>query len=114
MKSKEDTGPDYLSFKDRLMEQGFTRAQEGSLKLRLLLLESFLADTEQPRGAAARLNNTLNSAPGTLTISDLSCPFVSQNDIYALFSICLGIFMESQGQCGRVLAMDETHKVSEH
>jgi hypothetical protein len=114
MEFKENTGLDYLSFQDRLKEQGFTRVQEGALQLRLSSLESFLADTAQPRDAAASLNNTFNSVQGTLTIVDLSCPFVNQNDACALFSICLGIFMESRGQFGRLLAMDEAHKVSDH
>jgi hypothetical protein len=107
MESKDDVGLDYLNFKDRLREQGFNRMQEGLLKLRSSLLESFLAGTEQLRGAAALLNNMFNSAQGTLTIVNLSGSFVNQNDACALFSICPAIFVESRDQCGRVIAMDE-------
>ena len=33
---------------------------------------------------------------GTLTIVDLSCPFVNENDACSLFTMCLSLFMENQ------------------
>ena len=104
-------GLDYLEFKRRLSSQGFTRFQEGPLGLRLSLLESFLAHNNQSEQGAARLSQMFSAAPGTLTIVDLSCPFVSEQDVCALFTICLSIFMENR-DCGRIIAMDEAHKVS--
>lgn len=50
--------------------------------------------------------------PGTLTIVDLSCPFVDENAACALFTICLELFLEDRNSAGRVVALDEAHKVS--
>lgn len=101
---------DYLQFKDRLEAQGFSNRQNGPLSLRLSLLESFLAHREQTESSQSRLSNMFNSAQATVTIVDLSCPFVNENDACALFSICLSIFMENRGDCGRIVALDEAHK----
>ena len=49
--------------------------------------------------------------PGSLTIVDLSCPFVNEGDACALFNICLGLFLDQRGDSGRILALDEAHKV---
>ena len=107
-------GVDYREFKSRLDAAAFTRDQNGPLKLRLQLLESFL-DPKTNRDHAVSSNpssNTWNFEPGSLTIVDLSDPFVNENDACALFSICLSLFMESRGQGGRIVALDEAHKVS--
>jgi hypothetical protein len=111
MENKGSGGLDYLEFKRRLDNQGFFKSQVKPLKMRLDLLESFLAHPRQPNEAAARLKAMYESAEGTLTIVDLSCPFVNGSEACALFSICLSIFMENRGQCGRVVALDEAHKV---
>ena len=49
--------------------------------------------------------------PGSLTIVDLSCPFVDYSAACALFDIALALFLESRGNVGRVVALDEAHKV---
>ena len=104
-------GLNYLDFKTRLMGQGFTPMQKAPLGMRLALLESFLAHNQQSGEATARLNQLFDSAQGTLTIVDLSCPFVNEHDACALFTICLSIFMENRGDCARLIALDEAHKV---
>ena len=48
---------------------------------------------------------------GTMTIVDLSCPCVTAESACALFNICLGIFMGHEEDIGRVIALDEAHKV---
>ena len=50
--------------------------------------------------------------PGSLTIIDLSCPFVDESAACALFTICLELFLENRGDVGRVIALDEAHKVN--
>lgn len=52
-------------------------------------------------------------APGSLTIVDLSCPFVDDGAACALFDICLALFLENRGDVGRIVALDEAHKVSD-
>lgn len=49
--------------------------------------------------------------PGLLTIVDLSCPFVDEAAACALFNMCLTLFLESRGDVGRIVALDEAHKV---
>ncbi len=48
---------------------------------------------------------------GTLTIVDLSCPFVDESAACAMFDICLALFLEERGGVGRIIALDEAHKV---
>lgn len=49
--------------------------------------------------------------PGSLTIVDLSCPFVDESDACALFNIVLNIFLDGRTAGGRIIALDEAHKV---
>jgi len=51
--------------------------------------------------------------PGSLTIIDLSCPFVDESAACAMFNICLALFLEDRTQAGRIVALDEAHKVSQ-
>ncbi len=106
-------GVDYREFKSRLDAAAFSRDQNGPLRLRLQLLESFL-DPRTSRGQTVSSNlssNIWGFEPGSLSIVDLSDPFVNENDACALFSICLSLFMENRGQGGRIVALDEAHKV---
>lgn len=48
---------------------------------------------------------------GSLTIVDLSCPFVDDSAACALFNICIALFLEERGDVGRIVALDEAHKV---
>ena len=49
--------------------------------------------------------------PGSLTIVDLSCPFVDESAACAMFNICLALFLEDRKEAGRIVALDEAHKV---
>lgn len=49
--------------------------------------------------------------PGSLTIVDLSCPFVDESAACAMFNICLALFLEDREEAGRIVALDEAHKV---
>ena len=48
---------------------------------------------------------------GSLTIVDLSCPFVDESAACDLFNICIGLFLEERGDVGRIVVLDEAHKV---
>lgn len=134
----------YRSFRQRLDAEKLTGQQSGPLKLRLDLLESFLDQTPVTRTwqtkAPATNSEVANGAkivekaqntkvkssrggltdkiwdfePGTLTIIDLSCPFVDESCACALFSICLDLFLESRCNGGRIVALDEAHKVKKN
>ena len=147
---KNRDGFNYEEFRTRLAMEQFTGQQNGPMKLRLDLLESFLRATGNsqsqsqaqwspkappPQNSQGRQvnkrdpiaeikplkklsyfeSNQLDDAwqfkPGTLTIVDLSCPFVDENAACALFSICLELFLEDRSSTGRILALDEAHKV---
>ncbi|KAK6193940.1 SCF ubiquitin ligase complex subunit [Pestalotiopsis sp. IQ-011] len=108
----EGPGFAYHEFRRRLTEVKWVAGQEVPLKLRLQLLDTFLAPsalTESNRPAQAE-EDIWAFAPGSLTIVDLSDPFMASEDACSLFSICLSIFMEDRGTCGRVVAVDEAHK----
>lgn len=113
MESQGKPGLKYSQFKRRLAESGFSDAQSGPLKLRLQLLEAFMEQEPKP-GAPAKpkKTNVWQFEKGSLTIVDLSCPFVNANDACALFSICLSLFMEGRSTGGRIVALDEAHKVN--
>lgn len=141
VESQGAPGLDYDAFRQKVDAEAFTGQQNAPLKLRLELLESFMEqkfkteegqqeptfpDTKAGRQArnkwfaqkAQELSIKQQSAdtvwdfkPGTLTIVDLSCPFVDESSACALFSICLDLFLESRSTASRIVALDEAHKV---
>ncbi|RAL66257.1 hypothetical protein DID88_005928 [Monilinia fructigena] len=66
--------------------------------------------TRRSSKPAAAEENIWSFQPGSLTIIDLSDPFLSTGDACCLFSICLSIFLENRGECGQVVVLDEAHK----
>lgn len=99
-------GFNYAEFKERLYGAGFTQLQLGPLALRLQLLEEFLDQSK----TATDYKDVFDYGKGSLTIVDLSCPFVDENAACALFSICLSLFLERRNAGGRIIALDEAHK----
>ncbi|KAL2000648.1 hypothetical protein VTN02DRAFT_2801 [Thermoascus thermophilus] len=102
----QSAGFDYARFKKLLDSESFVRGQMGPLNLRLQLLESFLQQGKKSTGPG----DLWSFKPGTLTIVDLSCPFVEEADACALFNICLSLFLERRSEGGRLVALDEAHK----
>jgi hypothetical protein len=102
--ASESTGNlDYMVFKRRLDEVDFDRRQREFLDQRLNLLESFLdlgGSTASPAFKA-----------GGITIIDLSCPFVDTNTACVLFQICMSMYLESSSAAGKLIVVDEAHKV---
>ena len=49
--------------------------------------------------------------PGTLSIVDLTCPFVDEGAACTMFDFCLTLFLEDSKQAGRIVVLDEAHKV---
>ncbi|KAG7008725.1 hypothetical protein G7Y79_00004g013090 [Physcia stellaris] len=62
------------------------------------------------RQAAMILADSWSFKPGSLTIVDLSCPFVDEKTACDLFEMCLTIFLETRGDVGGIVALDEAHK----
>ena len=141
VESQSRPGLDYDAFRRKVDEEAFTGQQIAPLKLRLELLESFMGrpsktekeqqvpifpDTEAGRRARTKwfvqkarekciekqsADKAWSFELGTLTIVDLSCPFVDESSACALFSICLDLFLESRNTASRIVALDESHKV---
>jgi hypothetical protein len=93
----------YSAFKTAVESCRLSNAQKGPLKQRLDLLESFL-----DLGDSAADNNF---DAGSVTIIDLSCPFVDANTACVLFNIYMGIYLESDATIGKIIGIDEAHKV---
>ena len=101
--SKSDRGFDYLDFKRQLNATKLDRKQLEFLNQRLDLLESFL-------DLKGRIPGPTFEA-GTVTIMDLSCPFVDVNTACVLFKIGMEMYLESGPTTGKLIAVDEAHKV---
>ena len=114
-----------------LAAESFAPTQKIMLSLRMQLLKSFCASSAQLAltEAQARVPGKANKKrvadqqppipehdvftlePGTLTIIDLSDPFVDASTACVLFDICLGLVTASkQSDNGLVIALDEAHK----
>ena len=121
MKNKYTEGLNYQDFKDKLLLENFNEGQRAMLYTRLQLLESFMSplqkgvkwlngDDAQERAKIAKAG-IWAFKPGSLTIVDLSCPFVDESTACAMFNICLAIFLEDRLKASRIVALDEAHKV---
>ena len=141
MAEQEETF-DYVKFKTRLCSQDWVKGQTTPLEMRLQMLESFLdvdkttipelgnnpekqvkpqakkalappsLSQKQKKKKAKTGNTKWEFDQGSLTIVDLSCPFVDESESCALFNICLSIFLASRNSSSRIIALDEAHKVS--
>lgn len=95
----------YDKFLERLEMQceEFTKIQRAHLDQRMALLNLFTSTEphEEPR-----------FIPGQLTIVDLSDPFIDPKSACGLFEIITRIFTRADlGKAGKVLLVDEAHKV---
>ncbi|KAK7532977.1 uncharacterized protein J3D65DRAFT_684423 [Phyllosticta citribraziliensis] len=112
------TGFDYRRFKQLLDAERFSADQRGPLNLRMQLLESLMNLPSSSRLPNTQKSNTTTASlfapePGTLTIVDLSDPFIDPSSACTLFGVALSLFLEhgaSKPLTGRVIALDEAHK----
>ena len=138
--SQHTSGLNYKDFRARLKTEKFNDSQSAMLLTRLQLLESFMvdhgaqvndpkpskhADTKKAQAERAEWQNREDARerakiakpgiwsfkPGSLTIVDLSCPFVDESAACVMFNICLALFLEDREKAGRIVALDEAHKV---
>jgi hypothetical protein len=94
---------DYLQFKRLIRSCKFSSMQRRPLEQRLELSESFLTLDHSSAGYEFK--------KGSITIVDLSCPFVDANTACALFDICLGMYLEADSRASKIIAVDEAHNV---
>lgn len=91
----------------RQEKPGFSDMKKGQEKERKWLREEDARVRAEMGGSDAWLFE-----PGSLTIVDLSCPFVDESTACSMFNISLALFLEDRAQAGRIVALDEAHKVS--
>lgn len=117
LESDSKPGIDYLDFKRRVERLDLAMNQKTPLALRLDLLREFIEEGKSPMGrhiqksAEEKKGNSWEPVPGRLTIIDLSCQFVDVSMACTIFEIYLGVFMEQKSDIGRLVALDEAHKV---
>lgn len=118
LERQSESGIDYADFKRRILDKNLSPGQLAPLSLRLDLLESFLDFAKSPRfgGDSKKTRKKTKEIdwthdPGTITIVDLSCPFVDSDTACSLFEMYLGVFLEQKMDIGRVIVLDEAHKV---
>lgn len=128
MRLEDDGGNtvNYADFRSRLDQQTFSNSQWMGLRLRLMLLESILDTTgldlpdvsqlgkkKKNKSACASESITSQTAfmcqPGTLTILDLTDPFIDGPFACTLFEICLSLFLSLTETAGKIVALDEAH-----
>lgn len=107
---------DYGLFRRHLNAENFMKVQQLPLQMRLDVLESFFEPGTMPSGNGKptkkpRADEIWKFPQGSLTIIDLSCPFVGPDDACALFNICISLVLKDRHESGRILAFDEAHKV---
>jgi len=109
-----ETGFSYRNFTQRLQVEaaGFVGTQKGPMTMRLALLESFMDSGKLRRKLKTIVKDDVFSVKaGTLTIIDLTDPFVDSSGACVLFDISLALFLDSNKSIGKVVALDEAHKV---
>ncbi|KAK3073418.1 hypothetical protein LTR53_005042 [Teratosphaeriaceae sp. CCFEE 6253] len=109
--SGQGRGFNYGEFLQLLDQAGLSTDQQRPMRLRLDLLHSFMrwppSKTDLKRKTARKL---LDLQPGTLTVVDLSDPFMDTATVCTLFDICLSLAKEKTPGCGMIVALDEAHK----
>lgn len=106
------SGFDYRMFKRLLDQSDLTPMQKGPMNLRLGLLESFLDVSGGGKKKKHQHQDIFACEPGTLTVVDLTDPFIDATSACVLFDVCLALFMEHPAEGGKVIALDEAHKVT--
>jgi hypothetical protein len=90
-------------------------AQKAGLRQRLDLLQTFTRQTRSLPSANISRNAVMREeerfAPGMITIMDLSDPFIDPPLAGAIFEICIRLFQRASVDTGKVLVVDEAHKV---
>ncbi|KAL2028230.1 hypothetical protein VTO58DRAFT_110918 [Aureobasidium pullulans] len=101
----------YSTFKAHLDSEGLMPGQKVMMDMRLCLLESFMDPScTRPTKSSAKKTDLFSTVPGTLTIVDLSDPFLDSSTTCTLFDILLSLFLSSRPEVGMLICLDEAHK----
>ena len=115
---KSVQGFDYGNFCRKVEAENLDRAQQKHFEMRRSLLESFMMEglTQQAGGKSILKHvpadiNILDVDPGCLTIVDLTDPMLDVSVACSLFEICMSNYLREPKEHGRVVGLDEAHKV---
>jgi DNA helicase HerA-like ATPase len=104
---------DYQAFKKAVEEKKnseFIKDQKMPLDLRIQLLKAVLLECQD--GDTKNLTSVKQYfRQGTITVVDLTDPFISASAAGALFDIVLSLYLEIEIPSGKLLVLDEAHKV---
>ena len=105
---------DYRVFKreiDAKKMKEFSQQQRMPLDLRFQLLEAMLLECQKVK---AKTTDSVKEyfKPGRVTIIDLTDPFINASAAAALFDIALSLYLEAKIATGKLLVLDEAHKVN--
>lgn len=95
----------FPEFRKELNKPQFSPAQGNMMNMRLDLLQSFMDLSE-----TGKKTDIFQLSPGTLTVIDLSDPFMDAATVCVLFDVCLGLIKQNRPNSGLVVALDEAHK----
>ncbi|KAI7157488.1 hypothetical protein KC349_g5606 [Hortaea werneckii] len=98
---EEQNVPLYM---ERKVAKGFKEGQTSMLNMRLDLLKSFMNESHTSQ------EGLFKTEPGTLTIVDLTDPFLDPATVCMLFDICLALFKQNRPSSGLVIGLDEAHR----
>ncbi len=103
----------FTRFKGKLetKKESFNFSQKSGLEQRMALLESFLHSPGR-FGYYNKVSSGLRFASGQLTIVDLSDRLIDPYIASALFDIVVRNFERADAGTGKVLLVDEAHKVT--
>ena len=113
VENKMGSGLKYRTFIDRVQSEcNFIGTQKGPMTMRFQLLESFMDTGKLGLKLNTKVKDDLfTTKPGQLTIVDLTDPFIDSSGACVLFDIALALFLDSNKGIGKVVALDEAHKV---
>jgi hypothetical protein len=99
------------AFVQLLDQEKFAPGQQTMMDMRLNLLRSFLVPKRSSKARRViKSDDLFETTPGTLTVVDLSDPFIDTATVCAVFEICLSLVKEHRPKAGLVIALDEAHK----
>jgi hypothetical protein len=106
---------DYRNFKEIMDKKSaveFTLQQRMPLELRFQLLESMLLECQKSKQKRRHCSVKQHFEAGRVTIIDLTDPFINPSAATALFDIALSLYLEADVPTGKLLVLDEAHKVT--
>ncbi|KAL9603280.1 MAG: hypothetical protein Q9219_001302 [cf. Caloplaca sp. 3 TL-2023] len=114
IENPEAVGVDYAAFRIKVEAAIKQSGQKNPLDMRLKLLEAFMEKPAEKllkkwSKSPLRQDDIWAFPPGSLTIVDLSDPWIDESAACTLFDVCLHLFLGLGPKTGKIVALDEAH-----